>query len=105
MADPYRFDVPRSATGVDIAPYAQYEQCVALDRGGRFDFYFVSVAPVAFDIHYREGNALILPITREHTTRESGEFAADHKGVYCVHWEAGVEPTLLEYRLRPLPAR
>jgi hypothetical protein len=105
MGEPYRFDVPRAGAGIEIAPYEEYEQCVALDRGWRLDFYFVSVAPVAFNIRYHEANAVIMPIVREHATRESGEFAADHKDVYCVTWEAGVEPSLLEYRLRPLPPR
>lgn len=105
MIDPYRFDMPRSGVGIDIAPYERYEQCVALDRGGRFDFYFVSVAPVAFNISYRDKNAVILPIVREHSTRESGQYVADHKDVYCITWEAGVEPTLLEYRLRPVRPR
>lgn len=105
MANPDRFDAPRAGAGIDIAPYERYEQCVALDRGGRFDFYFVSVAPVTFTISYRDANAVIIPLTREHTTRESGDYVADHKDVYCITWEAGVEPSLLEYRLRPLPPR
>lgn len=104
-ADPYRLDVPRGAAGVEIAPYESYEQCVALDRGQRFDFYFVSVAPVTFNIRYRDANAVIVPIVRGHATRESGEFTAEHKDVYCLTWEAGVEPSVLEYRLRPLPPR
>ena len=36
---------PVAPSGIEIAPYALQEECVALDRGERFDFYFVSVAP------------------------------------------------------------
>src|SRR5271169_2632185 len=89
--DPYRFDSVRGAAGVELAPYAQEQECVALDRGERFDFYFVSSAPIAFNIHYRDANAVILPIARDNTTRESGVFAADHRDVYCLTWKAGVE--------------
>jgi hypothetical protein len=104
-ANPYSLDAPRGAAGIEIAPYELHEECVALDRGARFDFYFVSVAPLAFNIHYRDGNAVIMPIVHEHSMRESGQFTADHKDVYCLAWEADAEPNLLEYRLRPLPPR
>jgi hypothetical protein len=104
-ADPYRFDAPRSAAGVELGPYALHEECVALDAGQRFDFYFVSATPVAFNVHYHDANAVIMPIVREHATRESGEFIADRGNVYCLMWEAGAEASVLEYRVRPLPAR
>jgi len=103
--DPYRFDAPRLGAGVELDPYGSWQECVALDRGERFDFYFVSVVPVAFNIHYRDANAVIMPITRDNATRDSGVFTADHKDIYCVAWKAGVEPSVLEYQLRPLPAR
>jgi len=102
--DPYRFDTPRSAAGLELDPYASQEQCVALGRGQRFDFYFVSAAPVAFNIHYRDANAVIMPITRDNATRDSGVFTADHTDVYCVAWKAGAQPSILEYQLRPLPS-
>lgn len=103
--DPYRFDAPRAAAGMDLAPYARQEECVALDRDQSFDFYFVSTAPIAFSIYYHEGNALIVPDVREHATVETGQFRANHKDVYCVRWEAGAEPSLLEYRLQRRPPR
>lgn len=103
--DPYRFDAARAAAGVELGPYALQEECVALDRGDRLDFYFVSVAPIAFNIHYRDANAVILPIALDNATHDSGVFTADHKDIYCVAWKAGVEPSMLEYQLRPLPPR
>jgi hypothetical protein len=105
VLDPYRFDATRAAAGVELEPYALREQCVALDRGDSFDFYFVSAAPVAFNIHYRDANAVIMPVTHDNATRDSGVFTADHKDIYCVAWKAGVEPSILEYQLRPLPPR
>jgi len=99
----YRLDAPRTAAGLELAPYASHEECVALDRGERFQYYFSSVAPIAFNIHYHEANAVILPVQREKVTQDSGDFTADRKQIYCLMWEAGAQPSVLEYRIRPLP--
>ena len=104
-ADPYRLDAPRGAAGVELAPYAIHEECVSLEPGNRIDYYFASAAPVAFNLHYHDANAVIMPIVRERVTQDSGAFTADRKQVYCLMWEAGAQPNLLDYRVRPLPAR
>jgi hypothetical protein len=103
--DPYRFDAPRSAAGLELAAYTLHEECFTLDAGERIAFHFESIAPVAFTIHYHEGNAVIMPIERAHATQESGDFSAERKRVYCMAWETGAQPTLLDYRVRPLPRR
>jgi hypothetical protein len=103
--DPYLLDRPRSEAGVEIAPYALHEECFTLDVGERIDFYFSSTESVAFNIHYHDGNAVVMPVSREHATEDSGEFVADRKQIYCMMWEAGAEPALLDYRVRPLPKR
>jgi len=100
----YRLDGPRSAAGVELAPYAIHEECVALEPGNRINYYFESVAPVAFNIHYHDANAVIMPITRDKVTRDSGDFTAERKDVYCLMWEAGPEASVLEYRIRSMPA-
>jgi hypothetical protein len=99
----YRLDGPRSAAGVEIAPYAIHEECVALEPGDRINYYFESVAPVAFNIHYHDANAVIMPVTRDKVTQDSGDFTAERKEIYCLMWEAGPEPSVLEYRIRPVP--
>ena len=104
-ADPYRLATERGAAGVELAPYALREECVALRAGERIGFYFISLAPVAFNIHYHDANAVIMPIVREHATNESGEFTADRTQIYCLMWEAGAQPSILEYRVRLLPRR
>ena len=103
--DPYRFDAPRSAAGVELGPYAIHEECLSLGPGSRIDYYFTSVAPVAFNLHYHDGQAVILPIVRKRVTEDSGRFTADRKEIYCLTWEAGAEPSVLDYRIRPLPDR
>jgi hypothetical protein len=100
----YRLDAPRAAAGVEIAPYAMHEECVELDRGERISYYFASVAPLSFNIHFNESNAVIMPIVREKVTEDSGDFTADRKEIYCLMWEAGAQPSVLEYRIRPVPA-
>ena len=104
-ADPYRLETERSAAGVEVSPYALHEECVALEPGERVGFYFVSAAPVAFNVHYHDANAVVMPIVRENATSEADDFTADRKQIYCLTWEAGAQGTILEYRIRPLPAR
>jgi len=99
----YRLDAPRSAAGVEIAPYAIHEECVELDLGERIGYYFTSVAPIAFNVHYHDANAVIMPIVRERVTEDSGDFTADRKEIYCLMWEAGAESSVLEYRIRRIP--
>ena len=103
--DPYRFDGPRSEAGVGLAPYTVREECFRLDPGDRFDFYFWSTAPLAFNIHYHDGNAIVMPIDRPRTNEESGELIADRREVYCMMWETAAESALIDYRARPLPRR
>jgi hypothetical protein len=103
--DPYRLDAPRSAAAVALASYALHEECFRLATGERIDFYFVSAAPVTFNLHYHDANAVIMPIEHKNATEESGDFTADRQEVYCLMWEAGAESTVLDYRVRPLPKR
>ena len=100
-SDPYLLDRPRSGAGVEIAAYALHEECFTLDVGERIDYYFSSTASIAFNIHYHDANAVVLPVAREHATEDSGEFVADRKQIYCMMWEAGAEAALLDYRVRP----
>jgi hypothetical protein len=104
-AEPGRLETERNAAGVELSPYAMHEECFAMQPGERVGFYFVSAAPVAFNVHYHDANAVIMPIVRENATREADEFTADRKEIYCLMWEAGAQGSILEYRVRPLPAR
>ena len=103
--DPYRLDGPRSGAGVELAPYALHEECFRLDTHDRIDFYFTSTASVAFNIHYHDVNAVVMPLARDATKEEAGDFVAELKQTYCMMWEAGAEPALIDYRIRPLPKR
>jgi len=103
--DPYRLDEPRSGAGIALPAYAIREECFTLHPDERVGYYFTSTAPVAFNLHYHEAKAVVMPIERKGTQAESGEFVADRDQTYCLMWEAGAEPALIDYRIQPLPKR
>ncbi|HVF63288.1 MAG TPA: hypothetical protein VNE58_04770 [Casimicrobiaceae bacterium] len=84
----------------NIAPFEAHEECVKLVAGDRLEYSFEAQFPLAFNIHYHEGNAVILPLTRENVKADSGEFKVLLPQDYCLMWEAGPSPTPLDYRVR-----
>ena len=100
---PGRLEAPRAMFGIEIAPYAMVEECMALEPGERVGYRFDARLPLAFNVQYRDGNAVVLPVSREHTASESGDFSADRKRVYCLTWEAGAEGNTVNYRINPWP--
>ena len=99
---PDRLEVPKVVAGLDIAPYAVYEQCVLLQAGQRIGYLFRATAPLAFNIRFHDGNAVIEPVSSASTQGESGEFSADRDQTYCLMWEAGAAGSVLEYRVERL---
>ncbi len=69
-----------------------------LAAGDRLDYRFTSSAPVGFNIHYRDQNAVVIPIAREAVTADSGIFQPALPQEYCLTWEAGGAGATLEYR-------
>jgi hypothetical protein len=99
---PDRLEVPKVVVGLDISPYAVYEQCVLLQTGDRIGYLFRAAVPLAFNIHFHDGNAVIEPVSAAKTQGESGEFSADRDQTYCLMWEAGAGGSVLEYRVERL---
>jgi hypothetical protein len=99
---PDRLEAPKVVVGLDISPYAVYEQCVLLQAGDRIGYLFRAAVPVAFNIHFHDGNAVIEPVSAASTQGESGEFSADRDQTYCLMWEAGAGGSVLEYRVERL---
>ena len=99
---PDRLEVPKVVVGLDLAPYAVHEECVLLQAGQRIGYLFRATAPLAFNIHFHDGNALIEPVSTASTQEESGEFSADRDQTYCLMWEAGAGASVLEYRVERL---
>lgn len=94
----------KAVTEFSIAPYEIHEECMMLTPGARIDYRFDARMPVYFDIRYREGSAIISTISREDVKEAAGVFASTGTRRYCVHWEAGQEGALVDYRVRLLPA-
>ena len=90
---------PRNVERLVIAPYDVHEQCMALAAGDRLDYRFQSSAPLDFDIRYRQNNAVLSPIVRQHSTSDSGSFEAQEPARYCVDWQAGADGAIIGYRL------
>ena len=90
----------------DLAPYAIHEDCADLSPGDRLDYRFESTQPVKFNIHYHDGNMVVMPITRDDVTSDAGVFAPQIKQGYCLMWEAGAAGATIAYRMqvrRPTP--
>jgi hypothetical protein len=100
-----RLDAAKVVTGVEIAPYAIYEECIALQPGERIGYRFNVEPHVAFNVHFNEANAIIMPVNVMRTGEEAGDFIADRAQTYCLMWEAGPAAAVLNYRVQPLPAR
>ncbi|HET6803691.1 MAG TPA: hypothetical protein VFI50_13665 [Casimicrobiaceae bacterium] len=90
--------VPQTADHLVIGPYQTHAQCLDMRRGDRLDWRFDATAPLAFDIHYRESNALLAPVVRN-AASDAGTFEAREPANYCVTWEAGAAGASLDYRL------
>ena len=99
---PDRLEVPKVVAGLELSPYAVYEECLLLQTGDRIGYLFRAAAPLAFNIHFHDGNAVIEPVSAASTQGESGEFSADRDQTYCLMWEAGAGGSVLDYRVERL---
>lgn len=92
-------NAPRIVNGFGLAAYAIHEECRSLAPGDRLDYSFSSTAPVAFNIHYHDSNAVLMPIARDAVTADSGIFQPVVRQEYCLMWEARAAPVTLDYRI------
>ena len=94
----------RTVQGQVIAPYGIHEECMTLKTGDRIDYRFEARSLVNFDIRYRDGSALVSPISRDDVREASGVFMSPLVRRYCTHWQAGPQGALVDYQIRVLPA-
>jgi hypothetical protein len=97
---PLTSDAPRSVSGVGLAPFEIREDCARLRAGERLEYAFEASEPVAFEIRYREGGAVIAPLVRVATRSDAGVFPVRLDQTYCAVWEAGPTGAVVDYRLR-----
>lgn len=91
---------PYEVVGKGVPPYQIHEDCVKLAVGDRLHWSFEAQAPLDFNIHYHEGNAVIMPVVRDKLTSAEGTFEPLVAQDYCLMWEAGARGTLLDYKVR-----
>jgi hypothetical protein len=84
---------------VPLAPYASHEECLTLAPGDRLDYRFRSTAPIAFNLHYHDGNAVVMPLQRDGVTADSGFYQPVLAHDFCLMWEAGAAPATVDYRV------
>jgi hypothetical protein len=101
---PVTADAPKSVAGYPLPPYQSHDECVRLAPGDRLEYAFEASEPLAFDIRYREGAAVVAPVVREPSRMDAGMFVARIARDYCLMWEAGAAGALIDYRLRLRPA-
>jgi len=89
----------RAADALAIAPYDLHGECFDLAIGDRLDYRYQSSAPIDFDVRYREGNVIVSPIVRPHSTADSDIYETRVPARYCAAWQAGAEPATIDYRL------
>ncbi len=93
-------DKPLEVRAHPLPPYQVREECVSLRPGDRLHYRFESTAALAFNIHYHEGKAVVMPVTRERATADEGTFVPLAARDYCLMWEAGAEGTMIDYAVR-----
>ena len=91
---------PKVVRGLPLTPYDIHEECLRLADGDRVEYDFDTTEPVAFNLHYHEGNAVLAPIVRENVHTDSGIYVARFAQDYCLMWEAGPAGAMLDYRVR-----
>ncbi len=102
---PDRLTDPKVGSGIEIAPFAMYRQCFALQEGERVSYRFTAIRPVAFSVYFREGNARVIPVEVNATLEDSGDFNADQSQDYCLEWEAGAQGSVIDYRVQQVRRR
>jgi hypothetical protein len=58
---------------------------------------------VDFNIHYHEGNAVVMPVVREQSLEDAGIYSVRIAQDYCLMWEAGGAGAVIDYRIRVRP--
>lgn len=98
-----RIGVPHVVPRIVIAPYASHEECARLAPGDRVDYQYDASAALSFDIRYREGGNVLMPVVRGPSASASGTYEALFAHDYCMNWEAGPAGAIIRYRilLRP----
>ena len=101
---PAPIDAPKVVRAHPLPSYQVHEECFKLNAGDRVDFVYASTEPVDFNVHYHEGQAVVMPISREKSLEDAGVYVARLAQDYCLMWEAGAAGATIDYRFLVKPA-
>ena len=93
-------DGPKVVKALPVPSYQVHEECFKLNEGDRLDFGFESTEPVDFNIHYHEGHAVVMPISRDKSRSDSGMYVARIAQDYCLMWETGAAGAMIDYQMQ-----
>lgn len=99
VSAPFPPNIPHAVAAQRIAPWETYEDCTDIQVGDRIDFRFDATEKVDFDLYYRQGVAVLIPLSREQLTEDSGVFDARIPGHYCLAWKAGPAGAFVSYHV------
>lgn len=91
--------MPREVTAKKINPFELHEECLKMVPGDWLVYRFTAQRPVDFNIQYREGKFVIMPVSRDKAMEEDGTFRPLVAQDYCLMWEAGREGAIIDYRI------
>jgi hypothetical protein len=100
---PIEHGVPVSVSRLPIAPWETHEACADVVDGDRIDFNFDATRPVDLDLYYRQGAAVIIPLSRRSVVADAAVLEVRIAGRYCLAFKAGAEGALVSYRITIRP--
>ena len=75
-----------------LAPGQSHESCATLAKDGTRNYHWKSDAPVDFNIHYHDGDKVVMPVERKGMRGDGGTFKAKVPQDYCWMWTARDKP-------------
>jgi len=93
-------DADAPSQTVSLEPGKHKEVCLKMTSGQGVQYRFTSDRPVAFNIHYHEGEAVQYPVKVYSVREGSDRFVADADRGYCLMWSNRTKKkTKLTYRV------
>lgn len=102
-AAPIERGVPVSVAHQPIAPWETHETCADVVEGDRIDFSFDATRPVDLDLYYRQGTAIVIPLSRRGVVADAAVLEVRIPGRYCLAFKAAAEGALVSYRINIRP--
>ncbi len=77
------------------------EPCFAMALADRLEWEFSSDAPLDFNLHYHQEDAIFFPVDKKNLDQDQDVFIATGSRQYCMMWtNRGERPSGLRYRYR-----